>query len=145
MPNPLAADLDHVLAHTEGVWEQLRGARLFVTGGTGFFGCWLLESFLWASDRMELKATMTVLTRSPERFRAKAPHLAGHGREPRGAALRARIYLQARLPGRRGRLRCRLGECARSLAEISPPARDAAQRRREQALKFVVPHGAQNS
>jgi dTDP-glucose 4,6-dehydratase len=78
MPNPLAADLDHVLAHTEGVWEQLRGARLFVTGGTGFFGCWLLESFLWASDRMELKATMTVLTRSPERFRAKAPHLAGH-------------------------------------------------------------------
>ena len=79
MPNPLAAaDLDHVLAHTEGVWEELRGARLFVTGGTGFFGCWLVESFLWAADRMHLGATMTVLTRSPEAFGAKAPHLAGH-------------------------------------------------------------------
>jgi len=76
--SPLAADLDHVLLHTDGLWEDLRGQRLFVTGGTGFFGCWLLESFLWASDRLELGAEMTVLTRSPEAFEQKAPHLARH-------------------------------------------------------------------
>lgn len=77
-PNPLANDLDHVLAHTEGVWQELRGARIFLTGGTGFFGCWLLESFAWARDRLQLDASLTVLTRSPRTFRTKAPHLASH-------------------------------------------------------------------
>jgi dTDP-glucose 4,6-dehydratase len=78
MPNPLAHDLDRVLAHTQGVWDELRGARLFVTGGTGFFGCWLLESFAWACDTLRLDATLTVLTRSPQAFLRKAPHLANH-------------------------------------------------------------------
>lgn len=78
MRNPLAADLDHVLAHTREVWNELEGARIFVTGGTGFFGCWLLESFAWACDHLPLHARMTVLTRSPEAFHKKAPHLASH-------------------------------------------------------------------
>ena len=76
--NPLAADLDHVLAHTIEFWEDLRGERVFVTGGTGFFGCWLLESFLWANRLLNLKAEAVVLTRHPAAFQEKAPHLALH-------------------------------------------------------------------
>ncbi len=77
--NPLQADLDGILAQTSGAWEELRGARLFVTGGTGFFGRWLLESFVAANDALDLDASALVLSRDPEAFRRKAPDLASHG------------------------------------------------------------------
>ena len=73
--NPLAADLEHVLTHTAGLWERLRGQSIFVTGGTGFFGRWLLESFASANKALSLDARMVVLSRSPEVFAAKALEL----------------------------------------------------------------------
>lgn len=75
MNNPLAQDLDHVLAQTEGLWEELRGRRIFITGGTGFFGCWLLESFAWANVKFGLNAQAVVLSRDAQAFARKAPHL----------------------------------------------------------------------
>jgi nucleoside-diphosphate-sugar epimerase len=76
--NPLARDLDEVLEAMGDLWEELRDARIFITGGTGFFGCWLLETLLWASDRLRLNVQVTVLTRNRAAFEAKAPHLAKH-------------------------------------------------------------------
>jgi nucleoside-diphosphate-sugar epimerase len=77
MANPLVQDLDHVLANTPG-WDELRGQRIFITGGTGFFGCWLLESFIRANEKLELGASALVLTRDANAFGKKAPHLAAH-------------------------------------------------------------------
>ena len=73
--NPLADDLAHILAHTGGIWENLRDQNVFVTGGTGFFGRWLLESFAHANYALKLNARMVVLSRNPSRFAQEAPHL----------------------------------------------------------------------
>ncbi|HWK09558.1 MAG TPA: NAD-dependent epimerase/dehydratase family protein [Vicinamibacterales bacterium] len=78
MAHLLARDLDEVVDRGGDLWTDLRGARIFITGGTGFVGCWLLETLLWANDRLRLGAAATVLTRAPDAFSAKAPHLASH-------------------------------------------------------------------
>lgn len=69
-------DLDHVLDRTRDLWGELRGGRVFLTGGTGFFGGWLLETLLYANDRIGLGAEAIILTRQPAAFRERMPHLA---------------------------------------------------------------------
>ena len=70
-------DLEHVLEHTRPLWEQLPGGRIFVTGATGFFGVWLLETFAYANSALNLGASLVGLSRDPAAFYAKVPHLAG--------------------------------------------------------------------
>jgi len=60
------------------LYSELRGARVFITGGTGFVGTWLLESLASADDELHLGVNATVITRNPEGFASKAPHLATH-------------------------------------------------------------------
>jgi nucleoside-diphosphate-sugar epimerase len=74
--NILREDLDNILLQTAHLWDEIRGQRIFITGGTGFFGCWLLESFCWINAKLSLNAEAWVLTRNPEAFKNKCPHLA---------------------------------------------------------------------
>ena len=71
-----ANDLDHVLAHSEALWAEVRGERFFLTGGTGFVGTWLTESLLWVNRRLSLGLSAVALTRNPQAFARRAPHLA---------------------------------------------------------------------
>jgi nucleoside-diphosphate-sugar epimerase len=74
--NPLARqDLALILEQTAPLWEEAREKRILVTGGTGFFGCWLVESFCHIAKVLGLGAKLVVLTRKPTEFSTKCPHL----------------------------------------------------------------------
>jgi dTDP-glucose 4,6-dehydratase len=70
-------DAEHMTAALRGSLDALRGRRIFVTGGTGFVGSWLLEAFAHANRSQQLGAQLIALTRDAARFRERAPHLAG--------------------------------------------------------------------
>ncbi|MBV9404380.1 MAG: NAD(P)-dependent oxidoreductase [Acidobacteriaceae bacterium] len=76
--HPLQQDLDFILEHSADIWAPLRNQQIFITGGTGFIGTWLVESLVWANDRLDLNTRAVLLTRNPEAFRRKAPHAANH-------------------------------------------------------------------
>ena len=71
------ADLEAALAHAEPDLRALDGAHVFLTGGTGFFGRWLLALLGHARARFGLDLTVTLLTRDPAGFAARDPALAG--------------------------------------------------------------------
>jgi nucleoside-diphosphate-sugar epimerase len=72
------ADLQHVLDHTIPIWEELSDAQLLMTGGTGFFGKWLLETLCYSIDKLRLKTRVYVLTRNQNLFNNEFTHLATH-------------------------------------------------------------------
>jgi nucleoside-diphosphate-sugar epimerase len=74
----LTSDLEFVTDALGEVWAELKHARLFMTGGTGFIGCWLLEALRQADTKLGLGLQVTVLTRDPAAFHRKAPHLASY-------------------------------------------------------------------
>jgi len=79
MAQPLPQeDLNYILERTPDLWEEMRGQSVFLTGGTGFFGVWLLESLLAANRRFGLDVEVAVLTRNPEAFCRARPHIASN-------------------------------------------------------------------
>ena len=71
-----ARDLESIASSTCIPWRALDGAHIFVTGATGFWGNWLLESFVRAREIHDLNANLTFLSRHPEAFFEARPHLA---------------------------------------------------------------------
>jgi nucleoside-diphosphate-sugar epimerase len=53
--------------------EGYRGMHLLLTGGTGFFGLWLL-ALVEELNRRGANVEVTVVSRAPARFLAQAPH-----------------------------------------------------------------------
>jgi nucleoside-diphosphate-sugar epimerase len=59
----IAEDIRGVLSRTQSLWPDLKGASVFITGGTGFFGIWLLETLLAANREFSLGLRIPALSR----------------------------------------------------------------------------------
>ena len=68
----LAEDLAAIDRQLAPHWAGLNGARIFMTGGTGFIGRWMLEALAVS----KCDADVVILSRDPAAFAARAPHLA---------------------------------------------------------------------
>ncbi len=71
----IRTDLEAILDEVGNLLSELRNQRLFVTGGTGFFGHWLLDTLYFANNQLALNVDVTVLTRNPDAFRSQAAYL----------------------------------------------------------------------
>lgn len=58
------------------LWPLLDQQPVFLTGGTGFIGRWLLAGLAVAGRDAGIRPQVTVLSRDPEKFRAALPDLA---------------------------------------------------------------------
>lgn len=58
-------------------WSAFKNRRIFITGGTGFVGKWLLATLLYANDTLGLNCKITVLSRNPSAFLRAWPRMLG--------------------------------------------------------------------
>ncbi|PTS78342.1 epimerase [Sphingomonas sp. HMWF008] len=65
-------DLSAMESGLAPLWPRLAGARIFMTGGTGFIGRWMLA----ALARAPVSVEVTLLTRDPAAFALREPDLA---------------------------------------------------------------------
>jgi nucleoside-diphosphate-sugar epimerase len=68
-------DLNIILNNTCEIFNEnfVRGSNIFITGATGFFGKWLLESFIYLNRELNLNSNIYVLSRDPENFLKRYP------------------------------------------------------------------------
>jgi nucleoside-diphosphate-sugar epimerase len=59
-------------------FDQLKNSHIFLTGGTGFIGTWMLEAIRFVNESQSANIQVTILTRNPESFHSKYPHLFEH-------------------------------------------------------------------
>lgn len=72
-------DLDDIVAGVDDGWSRLSagGARILITGASGFIGGWMLDSLHRARDARAVDVRVVATTRNRERLIACRPYLAG--------------------------------------------------------------------
>jgi len=68
-------DLENIHKASRSIWPRLERSRIFITGGTGFFGRWVLRSLKHAYEKYDHRLEVVVLSRDPDAFRRDEPEL----------------------------------------------------------------------
>lgn len=71
----MAAERDRIVFALQSLFQNLAGKRIFMTGGTGFIGRWMLEALFEANRRKGLGVEVDLLTRDPQAFTTAAPNI----------------------------------------------------------------------
>lgn len=71
-------DVRNVMVGREQVLEPLRQRHIFVTGGNGFLGTWIVELVAYLNDHLGFGTRVTVYSRQSRSLLVLAPHLRRH-------------------------------------------------------------------
>ena len=74
--NLVHSDARAVLSDRIELLKGLRGKNLFITGGTGFLGTWIMELIRVLNEDYEFNTNITVYGRNCQKFVCRWPHLA---------------------------------------------------------------------
>ena len=74
----LTSDFEHITSSCDHIFQELNNSYIFLTGGTGFIGTWILESIKHANVSMNLNIKVSVLTRDSKLFKTKLPDLGNY-------------------------------------------------------------------
>jgi nucleoside-diphosphate-sugar epimerase len=71
------ADLNYMYdGLSKSEWNFFQNKRIFISGGSGFIGKWMLSALLEAEKRLLLKSQIEILTRCPSNFIDTVPQIA---------------------------------------------------------------------
>ena len=70
-----AKDKEDLILELGGLTSRLANSSIFITGGTGFFGKWLLNSIKLMNSEFNANISAIVLSRNPDSFLETFPHL----------------------------------------------------------------------
>lgn len=74
----ISSELKSIIDSCLPLFSEIKNSTIFMSGGTGFIGAWLLETFKFANDHCGSNISVLVLTRNPNAFCEKYPHLGSH-------------------------------------------------------------------
>lgn len=72
-------DVRDVLAGRQHVLDPLRQRHVFITGGSGFLGTWMIELIAHLNEQYGFCTRVTVYSRQSRSLLTRAPHLRDHG------------------------------------------------------------------